>query len=122
MMPTPKLYLSYTGYGPANSWHTVSGILQAQWVSEPLSVAIGGYSDGITFHAGDAYLDNFEPTGAIILRWPPVTDLNDDGFIDWDDVEIISGLWLNTGQGVESDINSDEIINLLDFAEFAPSW
>ncbi len=119
---TDQLYLSSTGYGSANSWHTVSGTLQAQWASDPLSVAIGGYSDAITFDAGDAYLDNFEPTGAIILGWPPVTDLNGDGYIDWDDVAIMTGLWLNTGQGIQSDINSDEIVNFLDFAEFAPSW
>ena len=49
-------------------------------------------------------------------------DLDWDGFIGWGDIEVISEHWLEVGQDIEGDTNNDEIVNLLDFAEFALAW
>ena len=41
-------------------------------------------------------LDYFEATTATPLDWPPITDLDEDGFIGWGDVGIMSDNWLAT--------------------------
>ncbi|MHC4457275.1 MAG: InlB B-repeat-containing protein [Planctomycetota bacterium] len=115
-----ELYLSYTGYGSVNAWKTLSGLLQGQWASEPVSLAIGGGSDSVVLEAGEAYLDNFEVTTAIPIGLPPTTDLNSDGFIDWDDVWKISENWLNTGP--EGDVNKDGSVDFKDYAELTLAW
>ena len=56
---TDELYLSYRGYGRANAWKTVRGLLQDRWSSSPLGVGIGGQSYGGRLGSGDAYLDSF---------------------------------------------------------------
>jgi len=48
-----------------------------------------------------------------------IYDLDSSGFIGWGDVKIISENWLDSGQG---DFNEDNIVNFVDFAEFAIVW
>jgi len=96
------VYLSHTGYEDANAyvWQTAPDLLQGQSVN----VAIGGGSAG----AG-----------------PPATDLDSDGFIGWGDIGVMNEYWLgdpNTDPNVKGDLNSDDIVNFLDFAEFGPPW
>ena len=120
---TDELYLSTTGYGVANAWQTAAGLLQGQWASEPVGLAIGGGSDGVALDFGEAYLDNFETTKAKLIGWPPaIADFNDDGIIDWLDLAEMCAHWLYTGQNIECDLNNDEIVNFLDFNEFASVW
>ena len=57
-----QLYLSSTGYGTTDAW-IVPGLLQGQWASKPVGVAIGGGSDG-------GSLDPAKPI-LTILRLPP---------------------------------------------------
>lgn len=52
----------------------------------------------------------------------PLADINNDSLIDFRDVWIISDNWLATGSCTPGDINHDNIVNLLDFAEFAFIW
>ncbi len=54
-----ELYLSTTGYGADNAWRAVAGLLRGSWSARPLSLYIGGGSNGQTLRSGDAYLDNF---------------------------------------------------------------
>lgn len=55
--------------------------------------------------------------------WPRATDLDGDGFIGWGDVAVLCENWLKTGQDiVKGDLNGDDIVNFLDFAEFATDW
>ncbi len=117
-----RLYLSSTGYDAANAWQTLSGLLQGQWASEPVSLAIGGGSDGTYIDNGQAYLDNFEVTSAVLFGWPVATDFNKDGFIDWLDVEAMALHWLQSGSGIEGDSNADGIVDFADFAALAVAW
>jgi hypothetical protein len=90
-----------------------------------VDVAIGGGSDGVYLGPGEAYLDNFKIIRAKPLSWPPATDLDGDGFIGWGDIKIMCEHWLadlNTDPNIEGDINKDEIVNFLDFAELALAW
>lgn len=61
---------------------------------------------------------------AALLGWPPITDIDGNGFIEWDDLRIMCENWLSTGSDVHGDIYKDEdnIVNFLDFAEFGPAW
>jgi hypothetical protein len=119
-----ELYLSFTGYGSANAWQTISGLLKGQWASEPVRVVIGGGSELAKIEDGQAWLDNFEVTSGLLLGWPPVTDIDGNGFIDWDDLKIMCDNWLAVGPAVQGDIFEDEdnIVNFLDFAEFGLAW
>jgi hypothetical protein len=118
-----NVYLSHIGYGDVNAynWQTLPDPLQARWTS-PVDVAIGGGSDGVSLGQGEAYLDNFKIIKAELIGWPPVTDLYNDGFIDWLDVKVMCDHWLDTGSDIPGDIYKDDIVNLLDFAELALSW
>jgi hypothetical protein len=111
-----ELYLSHTGYGSANAWQTIAGLLRNQWASNPVTVAIGGGSKGCSIGDGQAYLDNFEVTSGRVLGWPTTRDLNRDGFIDSLDIKIMSEHWLQTGIGIEGDVNGDDTVNFVDFA------
>ncbi len=112
-----SVYLSHIGYGSENADKT----LQIQWTSA-VDVAVGSGSDGVAISSGDAYLDDFEIATATLLGWPPATDLDSDGFIDWGDVEVIRENWLVEGPDVPGDINNDGTVNFLDFAEFGLAW
>ena len=115
-----ELYLSHLGYEDANAynWQKTPSPLKCQWTS-PVYVDIGGGSEGAVLGLGKAYLDNFRITEAVLLGWPPATDLDGDGFIGWGDVKIMSDYWLDINPG---DINEDGIVNFKDFAEFGPAW
>jgi hypothetical protein len=117
-----ELYLSTTGYGPDNDTWTITGLLAGQWSSEPVRIAIGGGSSGAALGTGEAYLDNFKVDSGLLLGWPPVTDLYNDGFIDWLDVKVMCDHWLDTGSDIPGDIYKDDIVNFLDFAEFSLAW
>jgi len=84
-------------------------------------VAIGGGSDRVLLGPDEAYLDNVEATTATLLDWPPITDLDRDGFIGWGDIRILSENWL-TDSYSEGDISNDGTVNFVDFADFARSW
>jgi hypothetical protein len=61
-----ELYLSFTGYGPANSWHTVAGLLRDRWAGNAVYVVLGG-SVGMSLESGEAWLDNFVlDTGVVV--------------------------------------------------------
>ena len=116
-----EVYLSHTGYGSGNAyvWQTIVGPLQGQW-SSAVDVAVGGGSEGVALGSGEAYLDDFETTTAAPLSWPPATDLDEDGFIGWGDVAVLSQYWLGTGP--EGDVNKDTIVNFPDLAEIGLAW
>jgi hypothetical protein len=117
-----ELYLSSTGYGFVNAWQIITGLLAGQWSSEPVSIAIGGGTELVELSQGEAYLDNFEVTTATLLGWPPATDIDDSGFIDWGDIREMSAYWLATGSGIPADIDNDGIVNFRDFAEVGLAW
>jgi hypothetical protein len=85
----------------------------------PVDVSMGGGSSGAALGPGEAYLDNFEIEKAGLLGWPPATDIDDNGFIEVYDLEIMFENWLGTGAG---DIDSDGRVDFLDFAEFGLAW
>jgi hypothetical protein len=74
-----ELYLSHTGYGKANAWRTVAGLLGDRWQGEPVYVAIGGGSDGVILEPGDAWLDDF------IISSGTLVSAKSDGTGDSDD-------------------------------------
>jgi hypothetical protein len=111
------LYLSYNGYGAANAWQTITGLLHGQW-----SVSLGGGSDGSGVSDGQAYWDNFEVTSGQLIGWPPATDLDHSGFIDWGDVLKFGEYWLQSGPNIPADFDKNGIVDFEDFAEFALSW
>ena len=114
-----QLYVSSTGYGSANAWQTVSGLLQGQWASESLALYIGGGSDRSLILPGQAYLDNLVIDQAALLNWPILADLNGDGFIDFLDVKEFADNWLlSTGP----DLNDDGIVDFFDFTLFNQGW
>jgi hypothetical protein len=119
-----ELYLSSTGYGSGNAWQTITGLLAGQWSSEPVKVVIGGGSALAKIEDNEAYLDNFEVNSGLLIGWPPVTDIDGNGFIEYDDLRIMCENWLVSGSDILGDIykNEDNIVNFLDFAEFSPAW
>ena len=63
-----------------------------------------------------------QATGSILGGLYSDTDLNGDGKVDMGDLELIVYNWLQTGSDIPGDINSDNIVNFIDFAEFATDW
>jgi hypothetical protein len=61
-----ELYLSPTGYGQAEAWQTIAGLLGDAWAGQPVHVALGGGSDGVILQSGQAYLDDFAVTAGTV--------------------------------------------------------
>ena len=79
----------------------------------------GGGSTGAALGPGEAYPDKFEMQTAGLLGWPPVTDIDGNGFIELDDLVEMCENWLESGPG---DIDNSGIVDFYDFAEFGPAW
>ena len=117
-----ELYLSCVEYGSEAPWQTIPGLLQGQWMGKPVCVHIGGGSNNAAISSGKVYLDNFAVNSGVLLDWPPTTDINGDGYIDWLDIGVLSEQWLEAGEDLDADINGDNKVNFKDFAKFADVW
>jgi hypothetical protein len=62
-----ELYLSYTGYGPANAFRTVPGLLKGYWAGRPVFIVLGGGSEGIALTGDEACLDNFSVDAGVVI-------------------------------------------------------
>ena len=62
-----ELYLSYTGFGKANNWRMVVGLLKGRWASAPVYVILGGGSEGMALSGPDAWLDNFAVSSGVLV-------------------------------------------------------
>jgi parallel beta-helix repeat protein len=49
-------------------------------------------------------------------------DLNTDGIIDLCEIDILADEWLKTGQKLQTDFNSDQKVDFIDFALLARQW
>jgi hypothetical protein len=114
-----KFYLSHTGFGSENAyvWQAPNPT-QGHWAL-PVYVSVGGGSSGVTISPDEAYLDNFEMDKVGLLCWPPVNDLDGDGYIDLNDLEILCDNWLGSGQG---DINNSGNVDFFDLDELVLAW
>jgi hypothetical protein len=114
-----KFYLSHTGFGSGNaySWQATNPTY-GPW-SQPVKATLEGGSAGATLAAGQAYLDNFQTNTAALLNWPPVTDLDHDGYIDAYDLAIMADSWLNAGPG---DFDNNNRVDFVDYAQLALAW
>jgi parallel beta-helix repeat protein len=81
-----------------------------------------------TAAAGETDID-FEPrvfNGIIDMGADEVVtnrfDLNNDGRVDYLELQMLVNDWLRTGTGLQTDFNSDGIVNFSDFAELADQW
>jgi hypothetical protein len=61
-----ELYLSYTGYGKANNWRTVKGLLKGRWGSVPVSVILSGGSESLGLTGAEAWMDNFAVSSGVL--------------------------------------------------------
>jgi hypothetical protein len=116
---TKDFYLSHTGFGSENAYvWQASNPTQGQW-GLPMEVVIGGGSTGAALGPGEAYFDNFEIQKGELLGWPPITDIDGNGFIELDDLVEMCQSWLESGPG---DIDNSGIVDFYDFAGFGPAW
>jgi hypothetical protein len=82
---TDELYFSYTGYGKANAWQTVPGLLKGRWAGEPIYVILSGGSEGMALTGTDAWLDNFVLNAGVVQAVEPAGIPDADGgepFVD----------------------------------------
>jgi hypothetical protein len=54
--------------------------------------------------------------------WALLSDVTNDGISDFSDIDILSSLWLDSGEQLYADFNRDGIIDLYDFALLAQDW
>jgi len=114
-----KFYLSHTGYGSENAYvWTAPNPTTGQW-GVPVNASVGGGSSGAALGSGEAYLDDFKVSAAELLNWPPPTDLDQNGYIELSDLEIMCENWLENGLG---DIDNNGKVDLTDFAELGLAW
>ena len=65
---TDELYFSRTGYGKANAWQTVAGLLRGRWAAAAVYVILSGGSEGMALAPGDAWLDNLIINAGAVLK------------------------------------------------------
>lgn len=66
-----ELYFSHSGYGKANAWQTVSGLLAGRWGRAPVYVLLGIGSEGMVLTGADAWLDDFAVNVGTLVRTTP---------------------------------------------------
>ncbi len=49
-------------------------------------------------------------------------DLNNDGIVDYYELDVLSDEWLQINPGLQADFNSDGMVDFADFAELAEQW
>jgi hypothetical protein len=114
-----EFYVSRTGFGSENAYAwSAPNPTRGQWGS-PVKVSVGGGSSGADVGPGEAYLDNFKVNTAVLLDWPPATDLNENGFIEIYDLAIMCENWLGAGEG---DVDNNGVVDFFDYAEFGLAW
>jgi hypothetical protein len=107
-------YLSHVGFGSGYAYVSAQG----QW-GQPVEVSISGGSYGAALASGEAYLDNFVTNAGELIGWPPVTDLDDNGYIELNDLALMADNWLRAGAG---DFDEDGVVDFADYAEFVLAW
>jgi subtilisin family serine protease len=116
------IYVSSTGFGAEDAylWRTTGNPLQWNRTT-PVSIVLGGGSNGGVFESGEVYLDNFKVVAGRLYNWPPVTDLNEDGFIEPGDIAAFAEHWL-TDPNAPPDFDNNGTVDFLDFAELGLAW
>lgn len=66
-----ELYFSHSGYGKANAWQTVSGLLRGRWSGAPVYVLLGIGSEGMVLTGADAWLDDFAVNAGTLVTVEP---------------------------------------------------
>jgi hypothetical protein len=95
------------------------------WVSYDWSGAVTPQKDGYLFAPLErTYSNVVADLSGQNYKNVIIYDLDNNGFIGWGDLKIICDNWLQTGSNVPGDVhkNEDNIVNFLDFAEFAAIW
>jgi hypothetical protein len=76
----------------------------------------------MAFYAGisnhDVYIDDVSLT----LVDFPEGDLNQDGCVDYEDLEILTDSWLQEGSGLPADLNGNGRVDQADYAILAGNW
>lgn len=67
-----ELYFSHSGYGQANAWQTVSGLLKGRWSGAPVYVLLGIGSEGMVLTGADAWLHDFVVNAGTLVTAEPV--------------------------------------------------
>ncbi len=76
---TDELYFSHSGYGKANAWQTVTGLLAGRWGGKPVYVLLGIGSEGMVLTEADAWLDDFIiSSGTLVSAEPEGAGGSDD--------------------------------------------
>ena len=114
---TNEIYLSLNGFGPEDYFQVVSLPEKIDWIIE-----LVGFTENFGFASGLAWFDNFTIQTGKLTNWPPKTDINQDGFVDIEDLCEMAGQWLNTGGGFSADIDSDGYVDFVDLARLAEVW
>jgi hypothetical protein len=107
-------YLSHVGFGVGSAYMSAHG----QW-GQPVRVSVSGGSYGAALASGEAYLDNFVMNTGQLIDWPPVMDLDDNGYIELNDLALMAENWLQAGEG---DFDDDGVVDFADYAEFGLGW
>ena len=117
-----SMYLSHIGFDveDAYQWQSVANPMQQDWTS-PLNIYAGGGTDGDPLTGDVAHLDNFKLVQGTILDWPPVTDLDGNGFIGLGDIAIIGENWLTDPNG-PPDFDNNGTVDLTELAELANAY
>ena len=55
-------------------------------------------------------------------NWRSIADLTNDWVVDFDDLGVFVGYWLDEGECIPSDLNRSQFVNFFDFAIFAEYW
>jgi hypothetical protein len=110
--------------GGGESLTDVNGFYEV-WVDYNWSGTVTPTKGHHTFNPGEmVYVDILadQPDQNYVAH--NIYDLDYDCYIGWGDVAVIHDNWLQTGEDLPGDFYKDEddIVNFLDFAEFAKHW
>lgn len=117
-----RLYLSLSDYGTTSNGLYAENAVAKSWINGKAKIEIATISNNCEILPGEMSFDNFTVNTGTILDWPPSTDIDQSGFIDYNDLKIISTDWLFIDTNSPADITDDNNVNFADFAKFSNAW
>jgi hypothetical protein len=88
-----------------------------------LYIGFGNRREPVPAGKGIVYFDDVRLSPPVCVpEYGPVADLSGNCIVDFADIEIMAGQWLESGSSLVADLYPDDTIDLKDFAVLADSW
>jgi len=87
-------------------------------------IGLGNRTSPTVGGTGTIYVDDIRvyPSRCVPSMGKPAADLSGNCVVDYADLDIMAGAWLDSGAGQAADLDGDNSVDLADYAKPADAW